>query len=128
MELNCHGMLFHLLLSGSSKRYKIPAAKIAMTHEYQRGPLYLAHDVDVDKDQDLYESTFIRTSILNTLLLFECGANCCLEVPDLLLGSDPASIPAESSIGIDCTEGLSRAVRDWSIDFKFIGREVHPPS
>jgi hypothetical protein len=212
--------------------------------------LYLAHDVDVNKDQDLYEGTFIRTSILNTLLLFECGANCCLEVLDfsgtlkndldklpflskyelflnrqnsdvqfdrgchevqavaelkrvrdnyvhpkvrkktystdddfdcggpdfghtpileipldprrwdrthavrslksandffntfflswckfdtntvceILLGSDPASIPAESSIGIDCTEGLSRAVRDWSIDFKFIGKEVHPPS
>jgi hypothetical protein len=26
--------------------------------------LYLAHDVDVENDQDLYERTYIRTSIL----------------------------------------------------------------
>jgi hypothetical protein len=212
--------------------------------------LYLAHDVDVENDQDLYERTYIRTSILNTLLLFECGANCCLEALDLsgvlkndldklpflskyefflsrrrpvaqfdrgskevqavaelkkvrddyvhpkvkkqrysvdddfdcggpdfghttilkipldprrwdtthavrslksandffntfflswcgfdtdtvcelLLGSDSVSIPSKSSIGIDCTEGLSRAVREWGIDFKFIGKRIQSAS
>jgi hypothetical protein len=41
--------------------------------------LYLAHDVDIEKDQHGYDFTFTRSSILNTLLLFECGANCCIE-------------------------------------------------
>jgi hypothetical protein len=41
--------------------------------------LYLAHDVDRELDSDGYEFTFIRSSVLNTLLLFECGANCCID-------------------------------------------------
>jgi hypothetical protein len=41
--------------------------------------LYLAHDVNVEHDNDGYEFTYIRSSILNTLLLFECGANCCID-------------------------------------------------
>jgi hypothetical protein len=41
--------------------------------------LYLAHDVDRERDHDGYEFTYIRSSILNTLLLFECGANCCID-------------------------------------------------
>jgi hypothetical protein len=41
--------------------------------------LYLAHDVKPELDEDGYESTYVRSSILNTLLLFECGANCCID-------------------------------------------------
>src|SRR5580700_5759553 len=40
--------------------------------------LYLAHDIDEAHDEDGYEFTHIRSSILNTVLLFECGANCCI--------------------------------------------------
>jgi hypothetical protein len=45
--------------------------------------LYLAHDVDRELDNYGYEFTYIRSSILNTLLLFECGANCCIDSLDL---------------------------------------------
>src|SRR6267378_5771503 len=45
--------------------------------------LYLAHDVDIENDHDGYEFTYTRTSILNTLLLFECGANCCIDALNL---------------------------------------------
>jgi hypothetical protein len=207
--------------------------------------LYQAHDVDIEKDQDGYDSTFTRSSILNTSLLFECGANCCIEalelpesfeddieklpflskfefflariqpevkfdrgrkevqsvaelkalrdtyvhakvrkqkysevdnntwdvdfgqtavlkiprnpglwqgshavvalrsandffnlffltwcrfdtntVCEILLGSGPAEIPSSSSIGIDGVEGLTRAVRDYEIDFRFIGKKT----
>jgi hypothetical protein len=207
--------------------------------------LYLAHDVDPERDEHGYEFTYARSSVLNTLLLFECGANCCVDslnlpkafsedidrisflskyefflsrirpeiafdrgcretqavaelkairdayvhpkvrkkeyskedawganfgiwpvlrfpkdlshwsgeqavaamkaandffnlyfltwckfdtdtVCELLLGSDPAHIPAISSVTIDCVEGLSRAVQDYKIDFKFLGKRIHP--
>jgi len=207
--------------------------------------LYLAHDVDREKDQHGYEYTYVRSSILNTLLLFECGANCCidslklsgsyvddidklpflskyefflsnvkpqikfdrgsketqavaelksvrdsyvhpkvkkrkyvqidelawdagfgetdiLKIPrlpkqwgrshavsvlkatndffnlfflswcefdtdttcEILLGSEEASIPATSSVYIDCIGGLDRVVKEWNIDFKFLGKVV----
>ena len=208
--------------------------------------LYLADDVDPEKDEHGYEFTYARSSVLNTLLLFECAANCCADslnlpkafsedidrmpflskyefflsrmrpeitfdrgcketqavaelkairdayvhprvrkkkyskaedawgadfgfwpvlgfprdfrrwtgvqavaamkaandffnlyflawckfdtnaVCELLLGSDPANIPAMSSITIDCVEGLSRAVQEYKIDFKFLGKRIHP--
>jgi len=208
--------------------------------------LYLAHDVDPAHDEDGYEFTYTRTLILNTLLLFECGANCCIDalnlpgafedhldklpflskyaiflsrinpdakfdrgckevqavaelrairdsyvhpkvrkrtyskaddlwspdfgqtallriprdptrwhsshavlalkaandffnlfflswctfdtntVCEVLLSSDRASIPAKSSTAIDCIEGLARPVRDWGIDFKFVGKRIQP--
>ena len=208
--------------------------------------LYLAHDVDIENDHDGYEFTYTRTSILNTLLLFECGANCCIDalnlpgafeedidklpflskyefflsrtnpdarfdrgckqvqavaelkavrdsyvhpkvkkrkyskvddlwspdfgqttllkiprnpsrwhsshavlalqaandffnlfflswckfdkntVCEILLSSDPAGIPATASIAIDGTEELTRAVKDYSIDFRFIGKALRP--
>ena len=205
--------------------------------------LYLAHDVNRELDNDGYEFTYIRSSILNTLLLFECGANCCIDslnlpsgfdqdidklpflskyeyflsrvnqqqkfdrgceeiqrvaelkavrdnyvhpkvkkekytqagdfvwdadfgkttllkiprnpkewgcihatwvlkaatdffnlfflswcgfdtntVCEILLNSNAASIPATSSTAIDCIGGLTRAAKDWSIDFKFLGK------
>lgn len=207
--------------------------------------LYLAHDVDSEEDQHGYEYMYVRSSILNTLLLFECGANCCidslnlsgsyvddidklpflskyefflrnikphtkldrgcketqtvaelksirdsyvhpkekkqkyiqieqfaweadfgetniLEIPrspkewgcshavsvlkatndffnifflswcefdtdtvcEILMGSEEAAIPARSSVHIDCMGGLDRAVKDWNIDFKFLGKIV----
>src|SRR6266853_6514307 len=45
--------------------------------------MYLARDVDPEKDKDGYEFTYARSSILNTLLLFECGANCCIDALNL---------------------------------------------
>jgi hypothetical protein len=206
---------------------------------------YLAHDVDQAQNNDGYEFTYIRSSILNTLLLFECGANCCIDslnlpakfeedidkipflskyefflgkinaqttfdrgrrevqavaelkairdrfvhpkvkkqrysevtdgisdadfgstqllkfpwnpvrwspshavlalkvaneffnlfflswskfssdtVCEILLSSSAASIPAQSTTRIDAVGGLDRAVRDWNIDFKFIGKKL----
>lgn len=207
--------------------------------------LYLAHDVDRELDNDGYEFTYARSSILNTVLLFECAANCCIDtlnlsgsfqedidklsflskyefflnrvnekvvfdrgckeaqaaaelkavrdnyvhpkvkkqkyaqideeawsadfgrtnllkiprdptewgrshavaalkatndffnhfflswcgfgantVCEILFSSDAASIPARSSTTIDCIRGLDRAVRDWNIDFLFIGKKT----
>jgi hypothetical protein len=207
--------------------------------------LYLAHDVSPEHDTDGYEFSYIRSSILNTLLLFECGANCCIDslnlprafeedidklpflskyefflgrlspqiafdrgcrevqaaaelkavrysyvhpkvkkqhysqvvdsvwdtdfgatallkfprnpqkwrcthallalktandffnrlflswcgldtdtVCEILLSSGAASIPARSSTAVDCIGGLDRAVRQWDIDLKFIGKDV----
>lgn len=208
--------------------------------------MYLAHDVDPEQDKDGYEFTYARSSILNTLLLFECGANCCIDalnlpgtfaedveklpflskyefflnhtkpgrpfdrgceqvkavadlkrvrdsyvhpkvkkqkyskiedeggpdfkatpflnipndsdhwggyhaalalksandffnlffltwcgfdtdtVCEILLSSGPAGIPATSSNVVDCIGGLDRAVKDWNIDFKFIGKVLTP--
>jgi hypothetical protein len=45
--------------------------------------LYAAHDVDRERDTDGFKFTYIRSSVLNTLLLFECGANCCIDSLDL---------------------------------------------
>ena len=39
---------------------------------------YSAHDIDTEKDDAGYEFTLIRSSILNTMLLLECAANCCI--------------------------------------------------
>ncbi|MBZ5528673.1 MAG: hypothetical protein LAN71_12315 [Acidobacteriia bacterium] len=206
--------------------------------------LYLADDEGVEQGEGGYGPTYTRTSILNTLLLFECAANCCIDalnlpggfeedidrlpflskyefflscinpaakfdrgckevqvvaelkavrdsyvhpkvkkrkyskaddfwspdfghttilkiprnptrwetshamlalksandffnlfflswckfdtnrVCEILLSSDPAGIPATASIGIYCIEGLTRAVRDYGIDFLFIGKVV----
>jgi hypothetical protein len=41
--------------------------------------LYAAHDLDVENDEDGFVFTYVRTSILSASLLFECGANCCLD-------------------------------------------------
>jgi hypothetical protein len=208
--------------------------------------LYLAQDVDPETDPDGYEFTYTRSSILNSLLLLECAANCCIDAsklpgqfgeeidklpfmskfefflgrinptrafnrgcrevqavaelrkvrdsyvhpkvkklpyceatdlfgPDfgrtehlripkdarrwhwnhavlvlksvndffnlffltwcnfdanticgILLSSDPAEIPGSASIAIDGVEGLTRAVADFGIDFRFIGKRIHP--
>lgn len=45
--------------------------------------LYLAHDVDAELDQHDVERACARGSIINTLLLFECAANCCVEALSL---------------------------------------------
>jgi hypothetical protein len=80
--------------------------------------LYLAHDVDRELDNDGYEFTYIRSSILNTLLLFECGANCCIDSLDL---PDQSSSSLEHRRGdgvleiwtspIVGTESIKRSVR-----------------
>lgn len=41
--------------------------------------LYQAHDVDEEQDEDGYQFTYVRSSILNTVLLLECAANCCID-------------------------------------------------
>jgi hypothetical protein len=45
-------------------------------------------------------------------------------VIDLLLNEDKADINAPIGACIDCVGGLDRAVKDWDIDFKFIGKIV----
>lgn len=45
--------------------------------------LYFAHDVDPENDVHGYEYTFVRGSMLNAVLLFECGANCCMDALSL---------------------------------------------
>jgi hypothetical protein len=42
--------------------------------------LYLAHDIDPESDEHGYEHTLTRGSVVNSLLLFECAANCCINV------------------------------------------------
>jgi hypothetical protein len=61
--------------------------------------LYLAHDVDRELDSDGYEFTYIRSAILNTLLLFECGANC---------GIDSLNLPPAFQEDIDKLPFLSK--------------------
>ena len=206
--------------------------------------LYLAHDIDRESDEHGCESTLVRGSIINSLLLFECAANCCIDllklrgsyfddvdklpflskfefflnrvspalefdrgclvvqsvaelkslrdgyvhpkvkkkqyaasdpgcfavefdktkelgisydpgqwshstaisairtvsdffnlfflqwchfdsdtVCGILLDSSPATIPATAAVVIDCVGGLDRAVKDWGVNFKFIGKE-----
>lgn len=45
-------------------------------------------------------------------------------VVDLLLGSEKADISRPVGAAIDCVGGLDRAVKDWDIDFKFLGKNV----
>ena len=40
---------------------------------------YLADDIDDERDDHGHQFTLARCSVLNTVLLFECGANCCLD-------------------------------------------------
>lgn len=52
---------------------------------------------------------------------------CGLEsdaVIDLLLSGDKANIEAPTGGTIDCVGGLDRAVREWKVDFKFIGKKI----
>ena len=46
-------------------------------------------------------------------------------VVDLLLSSDRADIDCPIGAHIDCIGGLDRAIRDWDIDFKFIGKKYN---
>ena len=45
--------------------------------------LYFAHDTNQDEYKDDVLSSFVRSSIVNSLLLLECGANCCIDALDL---------------------------------------------
>jgi hypothetical protein len=45
--------------------------------------LYFAFDTNQDDYEDDVISPFVRSSILNTVLLIECGANCLIDVLDL---------------------------------------------
>lgn len=42
--------------------------------------LYLSADIDRETDEDGTDSTLARGSILSSLLLFECAANCSIDV------------------------------------------------
>lgn len=46
-------------------------------------------------------------------------------VIDLLLSSCKADMNAPNGACIDCVGGLDRAVKDWEIDFKFIGKKYN---
>ncbi len=45
-------------------------------------------------------------------------------VVDLLLSSDKIDMNAPIGAYIDCVGGLDRAVKEWDIDFKFIGKRI----
>lgn len=45
-------------------------------------------------------------------------------VVDLLLSNDSANLDTPIGAAIDCVGGLDRAVKEWGIDFKFIGKEI----
>lgn len=46
-------------------------------------------------------------------------------VVDLLLSSDEANLSAPNGASIDFVGGLDRAVTEWSIDFKYLGKKVY---
>ncbi|MEC7824006.1 MAG: hypothetical protein VYD12_05685 [Pseudomonadota bacterium] len=48
----------------------------------------------------------------------------CDTVVDLLLSSEKADINNPVGAAIDCVGGLDRAVTEWEVDFKFIGKNV----
>lgn len=62
--------------------------------------LYLAHDIDRDTDENDVERACARGSIMSTLLLFECAANCCMEALNLSRGfaADLDKIPFLSKL------------------------------
>ena len=39
---------------------------------------YMAHDIDIDKDEHGYLFPLIRASIIQSIILLECGANYCI--------------------------------------------------
>lgn len=45
-------------------------------------------------------------------------------VVDILLSSDKVNLKNPVGAAIDCVDGLNRAVKDWGIDFQFIGKNV----
>lgn len=59
----------------------------------------------------------------NKFFLDWCNLNANAVV-DLLLSSSKADLEAPNGASIDCIGGLDRAVNDWGIDFKFIGKRV----
>jgi hypothetical protein len=59
----------------------------------------------------------------NKYLLEWCGFSQKLIV-DLLLSSEPVDIDNPVGASIDGVRGLDRAVTDWGIDFKFIGKKL----
>ncbi|WP_206748377.1 hypothetical protein, partial [Vibrio sp. 10N.261.55.A7] len=42
----------------------------------------------------------------------------------LLLQNEKVSIPFNASVAIDGMGGLDKAVKDWGIDFRFIGKKL----
>jgi len=62
---------------------------------------------------DFYNKFFLEWCNLNTAA-----------VVDILLSSDKADINSPIGAHIDCIGGLDRAVKEWNIDFKFIGKNV----
>ena len=62
--------------------------------------LYQADDVDPEKDSHGYEFTYVRSSILNTVLLPECATNCCLDALELpkSYGEDIDKLPFLSKL------------------------------
>lgn len=45
--------------------------------------LYFAFDTNQDDYKDDVIGPFIRSSVLNSILLLECGANCAIDTLDL---------------------------------------------
>ena len=46
------------------------------------------------------------------------------QIVDMLLSRAKVDLINRTGAGIDCVNGLNRAVKEWDIDFKFIGKKI----
>ena len=69
------------------------------------------------------ESIKAVTSFFNVYFLDWCSLTCD-SVVDLLLSSEKVDFSKPLGAVIDCVGGLDRAVKEWGVDFAFIGKKV----
>lgn len=62
-------------------------------------------------------------NFFNTYFLDWCGLNTD-NVVDLLISNSKVSLNTPASNYIDCVGGLDRAVKEWGVDFKFLGKRA----
>jgi hypothetical protein len=75
------------------------------------------------KKEDAIKALKSVNDFYNFYFLNLCEFNANIVV-DLLLKSNKADIDCSTGAYIDCVGGLDRAVKEWDIDFKFIGKIV----
>ncbi len=90
---------------GATKQLKFPRAPRNWKHEHAILALKSIND------------------FFNKFFLDWCNLNSNAVV-DLLLSSDKANLKQPIGAYIDCVGGLDRAVNEWNIDFRFIGKKV----
>lgn len=96
-----YGPLSHFIVSDQSHDEKFFHAKSFEHLLYDSiNLLYLAFDVDRATDHNDLEGACSRSSIINSLLLFECAANCCMSALPLsnVLANDLDKLPFLSKL------------------------------